>query len=404
MSALLYTIGIRCYALLIRLASPFSHKAKRFLSERRDQKLTHDSTPKFWFHCASHGEFETISTLLDATIHEHGIDSVIVSFFSPSGMIPIKASRPELRLVYMPLDIPSRVSKFIDQICPKLLVIAENDFWYNTIGILNKKNIPVISIGTNFREQDRLRPLEYHFVRKHLSGLKMIFLKSKNAKNYLASHGLTNAQFVGNPRLDSIARKRQEVRKNEQIADWVEQGRTLLFASLHQSDWHVFEEAVSGDLFDQYIIVPHDYDELPVDRFSSNKGLSITLLSQADDLAKSNTVYVDKFGLLFDLYQYADVVYVGGGFKEGVHNLLEPLIFDKPIIIGPKNDRFAEIAALISADLINVISDTVSLETAVQDIDNQDDVAFKSDLDRFFDNGTAASDQIFKYLKSNELI
>ena len=56
---------------------------------------------------------------------------------------------------------------------------------------------------------------------------------------------------------------------------------------------------------------------------------------------------VDTIGLLTKIYSYADAVYVGGAFKTGLHNILEPATFGVPIVIGPEFSKFKEAIDLV---------------------------------------------------------
>ncbi len=42
-------------------------------------------------------------------------------------------------------------------------------------------------------------------------------------------------------------------------------------------------------------------------------------------------------GVLARLYRYGDIAYVGGGFGDGIHSLLEAAAWGKPVIFGPKH-------------------------------------------------------------------
>ena len=56
---------------------------------------------------------------------------------------------------------------------------------------------------------------------------------------------------------------------------------------------------------------------------------------------------VDKIGLLSQLYQYADIAYIGGGFtKDGIHNVLEAAVFGKPVVWGPNDSKYPEAIGL----------------------------------------------------------
>jgi 3-deoxy-D-manno-octulosonic-acid transferase len=66
----------------------------------------------------------------------------------------------------------------------------------------------------------------------------------------------------------------------------------------------------------------------------------------------ADVVVLDTIGELAQLYQIATVVFVGGSLvPSGGHNILEPAVHGKPIVVGPHMDNFAEITeAFLAAD------------------------------------------------------
>jgi 3-deoxy-D-manno-octulosonic-acid transferase len=57
---------------------------------------------------------------------------------------------------------------------------------------------------------------------------------------------------------------------------------------------------------------------------------------------------VDRMGVLTALYASGAVAYVGGGFGDrGIHSVLEPAGWHRPVLIGP-NDRGVRDARLLS--------------------------------------------------------
>ena len=59
---------------------------------------------------------------------------------------------------------------------------------------------------------------------------------------------------------------------------------------------------------------------------------------------------VDQIGLLSQLYQYAHIAYIGGGFtKDGIHNVLEAAVFGKPVVWGPNDSKYQEAIGLRNA-------------------------------------------------------
>src|SRR5262249_43004194 len=60
-----------------------------------------------------------------------------------------------------------------------------------------------------------------------------------------------------------------------------------------------------------------------------------------------NVLLLDSIGELSSIFQYANVVYMGGTLvPTGGHNILEPARHSKPIVFGPHMENFRDIAGL----------------------------------------------------------
>ena len=59
--------------------------------------------------------------------------------------------------------------------------------------------------------------------------------------------------------------------------------------------------------------------------------------------------------ILFDAYKYADIVFIGGGFNKGIHNILEPLVFHKPVFFGKKYEKFDEAIYMINKKITHCV-------------------------------------------------
>jgi 3-deoxy-D-manno-octulosonic-acid transferase len=63
-----------------------------------------------------------------------------------------------------------------------------------------------------------------------------------------------------------------------------------------------------------------------------------------------DVIVVDTVGELAQMYALADVVFVGGSLvPRGGHNVLEPALRRKPVLMGPHTDNFREAAGLLTA-------------------------------------------------------
>jgi 3-deoxy-D-manno-octulosonic-acid transferase len=63
------------------------------------------------------------------------------------------------------------------------------------------------------------------------------------------------------------------------------------------------------------------------------------------DCAAADVILLDTIGELAALYRFASAVFVGGSLvPKGGHNVLEPALYAKPIIVGPHMENFRQIA------------------------------------------------------------
>ena len=66
---------------------------------------------------------------------------------------------------------------------------------------------------------------------------------------------------------------------------------------------------------------------------------------------KDNIIIVDCVGILADLYKYASLAYIGGGFTRGVHSVLEPGVHGCAIFYGPNIEMLDELKEINKLDL-----------------------------------------------------
>jgi 3-deoxy-D-manno-octulosonic-acid transferase len=63
-----------------------------------------------------------------------------------------------------------------------------------------------------------------------------------------------------------------------------------------------------------------------------------------------DVIVVDTVGELAQMYALGEVVFVGGSLvPRGGHNVLEPALRRKPVLMGPHTDNFREAAGLLAA-------------------------------------------------------
>ena len=106
----------------------------------------------------------------------------------------------------------------------------------------------------------------------------------------------------------------------------------------------------------KFIIAPHNIKSEQIQELKNAISKKIIIFSDVETrliapLQENNVFIIDTIGILTNIYSYADIAYVGGGFgNPGVHNILEPATFGVPVVIGPNYSHFAEATALVNME------------------------------------------------------
>ncbi len=97
------------------------------------------------------------------------------------------------------------------------------------------------------------------------------------------------------------------------------------------------------------ILVPHEPTVDAIEDIEIKLGAKSRSIrfSSLNDYKGEHIIIVDSVGILMALYQYADVAYVGGSFRQGIHNVLEPAVYGIPVVYGPKHTNSQEAIELV---------------------------------------------------------
>lgn len=363
---LLYDIGLGLYHAGIRIASPFVPKAKQWISGRKGtwQRLEAKRDALrgcLWMHCASVGEFEQGRPVLEALKGEHPNMPVLLTFYSPSGYEARKDFPLATHVEYLPADGGANAKRFLDLVQPKAVLWVKYEFWHHWLHALKQRDIPVFLVSAIFRKE---QPFFRWYGATHRSMLRcftQLFVQDEASRDLLASISVTTAVVSGDTRFDRVA---EITAANEDLsiaAGFKGTTPLLLGGSTWPADEALLLEAFASRKHSpKCIIVPHELDTDHLKAIGSQFPKPLVHWSELEGAAEENiaatlgqqpsaTLLVDRMGLLARLYKYADITYVGGGFGDGIHSLLEAAAWGKPVIFGPKHHKFVEAKGLIEA-------------------------------------------------------
>ncbi len=355
---------IPAFWVVLHLLALFQPKVRRGLRGRRQlfprlerqvQSLT--GIRRIWFHSSSMGEFEQAKPIIAALKKKYPEIDILVTFFSPSGYEHSRTYKLASLITYLPFDTRANARRFLDLLRPTVAIMVRYDVWPNHVWELRRRGIPVlIANATLRRNSSRHWPLVRSFHRTLYNVMSAILTVSRADLEAFIRLGVdpSRVRVIGETRYDQVWERSVEARSRHLIPETILRNkRVFVVGSSWEEDEEVilpaFRRLAEGDRNSLLILVPHEPTVETLDRLEAtiNHRLRSIRFSALNDFAGENVIIVDSIGILMALYQYAHVAYVGGSFRQGIHNVLEPAVYGIPVLYGPRHDNSQEARELI---------------------------------------------------------
>jgi len=304
-----------------------------------------------WFHSSSLGEFEQAKPIIERLKEEKDVN-VLITFFSPSGYENSKKYPYADLIAYIPFDTKSNAEKFIAITNPTLAVIMRYDIWPNMIISLKNKSIPIYLVDATLRSNSpRKYPLLKSFHKILFSSFSRILTVSELDAQQFKSFGFDDKKVsaIGDTRFDRVYQRSLLAKEKRLISYNVLKGKKIFVAG---STWEQDEEVifpaflklVSFDDTVLMIVAPHEPTLLHLEKIENEFAgkLKTIRFSHLNNYSDERVIIVDSIGILLTLYTYANVAYVGGSFKQNIHNVLEAAVYGTPVLFGPRIDNSQE--------------------------------------------------------------
>jgi 3-deoxy-D-manno-octulosonic-acid transferase len=276
----------------------------------------------------------------------------VVTFYSPSGYEVRKNTPLADYVFYLPFDSKKNAEAFLRLVNPVLGIIIKYEFWHHYISTSKQMEIPLISISAIFKPSMSFFQFYGGLFRQMLRGFNHIFLQDQLSKELLETIDVSNVTIAGDTRYDRVVSLASNAEKNA-VTERFKSEKILLVAG---STWPSDIDMISTGIVDHLgkikcVIAPHEISESELTKLQAIFTNSI-LYSKAlteKNINDFDTLIIDNIGMLSSLYSYGDIAFVGGGFKGGLHNTLEPATWGIPVLFGKhqKNIKFQEAQELL---------------------------------------------------------
>jgi len=354
--------------LALLLASPWwlwqmatTQKYREGLAERLGRirlRKNQDNRPIIWLHAVSVGEVLAASRLVDELDRAFPDHHLVISTTTRTGQALARERFGVNRVFYCPLDLPWAVRAYLNALQPKLLILAETEFWPNLLNGCFRRGIPVAVV--NARISDRSWP-RYQFVRPIfrplLKRIALVLAQSPTDAERLKAIGCEpdRVSVAGNLKFDvRIATEADATRLLKAMAADL---RLVVAGSTLDGEEAALLEAwpqlTAADPQLAMVLAPRHPERFAhVAALLERSGIPWVrrsdLPSQPADALKplnaGEIVLLDTIGELASVYSLASVAFVGGSLiPAGGHNPLEPAQFSVPIVMGPHYVNFRAI-------------------------------------------------------------
>lgn len=364
-----------------------------------------DGRQTVWVHAVSVGEFLAARSLVERIKRELPDFRLVVSTTTLTGqrLARAEASARFDAVFYFPFDWTFAVRRSLNQVKPSLIVILETELWPNFLRECRRRSIlTVIANGRisprSFSRYRRIR----RFMARVLNDVSLLIMQSEADVERAVLLGARDrdVRACGNLKYD-VASESQISNLKSETAEEVDNlfalsssPRLIIAGSTAPGEEKILLAALNEarkqeGLKDTRLILAPRHPE----RFNEVAGLiaqsGFKFVRRSEDAPATvvpqtaDVILLDTIGELAALYRFAAVVFVGGSMvPRGGHNIIEPALYAKPIIVGPHTENFRQIvfdfaqadavvqiratgegaSSSFTSELIRLLSDTESAQ------------------------------------------
>lgn len=310
-----------------------------------------------WVHAVSVGEVQAAAALVRVLLKKYPQRQLLITTATPTGAQRVRALFSDsVRHAYLPYDLPGAVRRFLDRVQPAIAIVMEREIWPNLFSECRRRAIPVLLASARISERSAVRHQTFAslFGEALASNVKIAAQTAQDAERY-RSIGARDVEVTGNVKFDIeapvAAKQAGESLRAVQFAErlvWVagstHEGEEDRVLAAHRS---VIQQRPDALL----ILVPRHPNRFDAVR-SWLKSQQVTFVSRSrgEQVTSATSVLLaDTLGELMMFYAAADIAFVGGSLigSVGGHNLLEPAVLERPVLVGPHNFNAPDIAQLM---------------------------------------------------------
>lgn len=279
-----------------------------------------------WFHACSFGEVRSLRPLIEKVANP--LD-VRISVITQTGFEEAqKYTNAQVRYLPYEIFLPFWMKR------QKTLIVMEAELWPMLFCIAKVKGMKTVLLNARISDHSYASYQRFAWVYRWIFGyVDIILAQSNRDAERLRFLGAKEVYVAGNIKtFQDYTPTKQYFKKAQK--------RVVILASTHEGEEELILSHIKLQPNDQLIVVPRHPERFErvnalLNAFALNEGKCYARFSLDMSMAQ-DIVLCDTMGELVNLYAIADVVILGGSFKDGIggHNPLEPAYFGVKLISG----------------------------------------------------------------------
>ena len=320
-----------------------------------------------WVHAVSVGEVLAVSQLITELRQKHPDQQIFVSTTTATGQSLARQRFGENRVFFMPLDFGFAVRPYLAALQPRILVLAETEFWPNLLHLAHKRGTTLATVNARISDRSfpRYQRFKWFFGRV-LANVDLFLAQTAEDAARLRAIGAPTERVRVSGNLKFDVRPGSGASLVNDLRSAISQDSPVIVCgSTAEGEEEPLLEAFKAvqERFPAAIMVlaprhPERFEKVAA--LVSAAGLSLLRRSSWSTAqpVRGGVFMLDSVGELAAVYALADIAFVGGSLvPTGGHNILEPAQYGAAIVVGPYTFNFREIVGIFEqGDAVRVVT------------------------------------------------
>ncbi|HKV95426.1 MAG TPA: 3-deoxy-D-manno-octulosonic acid transferase [Candidatus Angelobacter sp.] len=330
-------------------------------------RLKRTKSQSIWVHAVSVGEVLAVSRLITELQNAYPEIEIFISTTTATGQRLARERFGEDRCFFMPLDLGFAVRAYLKTLQPRMLLLAETEFWPNLLHLARKQKIAIAVVNARISDRSfpRYRRFSWFF-RRVLAHVDLFLTQTAADADRLRTIGAPTERVRVSGNLKFDVRPHAAAKLVEELRSAIAKDAPMIVCgSTAEGEEEILLDACQQvqRQFPATVMVlaprhPERFNKV-ADLISSSRIAFLRRSLWIRGVQVSGGVFLlDSVGELASVYSLADIAFVGGSLAPtGGHNILEPAQYGAAIVVGPHTFNFREIVSIFEkGDAIRVVN------------------------------------------------